>query len=101
MPQRGVIYTIAPSPLDSNIIWVGTDDGLIHVTHNGGKNWENVTPPSLTSWSKISLMDASHTNKKTAYAAVNRIRRDDLHPHIFRTRDGGKTWQEIVTLSMR
>ena len=96
MPQRGVIYTIAPSPLDSNIIWVGTDDGLIHVTHNGGKNWENVTPPSLTSWSKISLMDASHTNKKTAYAAVNRIRLDDLHPHIFRTRDGGKTWQEIV-----
>ena len=96
MPQRGVIYTIAPSPLDSNIIWVGTDDGLIHVTRNGGKNWENVTPPSLTSWSKISLMDASHTNKNTAYAAVNRIRLDDLHPHIFRTRDGGKTWQEIV-----
>ena len=96
MPQRGVIYTIALSPLDSNIIWAGTDDGLIHVTHNGGKNWENVTPPSLNSWSKISLMDASHSDKNTAYAAVNRIRLDDLHPHIFRTRDGGKTWQDIV-----
>jgi len=96
MPQRGVIYTIAPSPVDSNIIWAGTDDGLIHVTHDGGKKWENVTPPSLTSWSKISLMDASHTDKNTAYAAVNRIRLDDLHPHIFRTRDGGKTWKEIV-----
>jgi len=96
MPQRGVIYTIAPSPVDSNIIWVGTDDGLIHVTHDGGKKWENVTPPSLTSWSKISLMDASHTDKNTAYAAVNRIRLDDLHPHIYRTRDGGKTWKEIV-----
>ena len=96
MPQRGVIYTIALSPLDSNIIWVGTDDGLVHVTHDGGKKWENVTPPSVNSWSKISLMDASHTDKNTAYAAVNRIRLDDLRPHIFRTRDGGKTWKEIV-----
>ena len=96
MPRRGVIYTLAPSPLDSNIIWAGTDDGLIHVTHDGGKNWENVTPPSLISWSKISLMDASHTDKGTAYAAVNRIRLDDRHPHIFRTQDGGKTWKEIV-----
>jgi photosystem II stability/assembly factor-like uncharacterized protein len=96
MPRRGVIYTIALSPLDSNIIWAGTDDGLIHVTHDGGKNWENVTPPSLTSWSKISLMDASHTDKHTAYAAVNRIRLDDYHPHIYRTRDDGKTWKEIV-----
>ncbi len=96
MPRRGVIYTLAPSPLDSNIIWAGTDDGLIHVTHDGGKNWENVTPLSLNSWSKISLMDASHTDKGTAYAAVNRIRLDDQHPHIFRTQDGGKTWKEIV-----
>ncbi len=96
MPQRGVIYTIAPSPLDSNIIWIGTDDGLIQRTTDGGKTWNNVTPTSINSWSKISLMDASHTDKNTAYAAVNRIRLDDQHPHIFRTHDGGKTWKEIV-----
>jgi len=97
MPQRGVIYTIAPSPVDSNTIWTGTDDGLIWVTHNGGKNWRNVTPPGMTSWSKIALMDASHTDANTAYAAVNRIRLDDQHPHIYRTTDGGDTWQIIVT----
>jgi len=96
MPQRGVIYTIAPSPLDSNLIWAGTDDGLIQITHDGGKKWENVTPPAVNDWSKISLIDASHKYKNTAYAAVNRIRLDDMHPHIYRTRDGGKTWQEMV-----
>jgi photosystem II stability/assembly factor-like uncharacterized protein len=96
MPRRGVIYTIAPSPLDSNIIWVGTDDGLMHITTNGGKNWQNITPPLVNEWSKISLMEASHFDKNTAYAAVNRIRLDDQKPHILRTRDGGKTWTEIV-----
>ena len=96
MPRRGVIYTIAPSPLDVNLIWVGTDDGLIHVTRDGGKNWSNVTPPAITAWSKVSIMEASHFDPNTAYAAVNRIRCDDLRPHIYRTRDGGKTWQEIV-----
>jgi photosystem II stability/assembly factor-like uncharacterized protein len=96
MPQRGVVYTVAPSPLDANIIWAGTDDGLIHVTTDDGKNWKDVTPPGLTAWSKVSLMDASHSDKKCAYAAVNRIRLDDLHPHIYRTKDGGKTWTEIV-----
>jgi len=96
MPRRGVIYTIALSPIDSNVIWAGTDDGLIHTTHDGGKSWENVTPPALTSWSKVSMMDASHTDKHTAYAAVNRIRLDDLRPHVYRTKDEGKTWQEIV-----
>ncbi len=96
MPQRGVIYTIAPSPLDSNIIWIGTDDGLIQRTTDGGKTWKIVTPAGLNSWSKISQMDASHTDKNTAYAAVNRIRLDDQHPHIYRTPDGGKTWKEII-----
>jgi photosystem II stability/assembly factor-like uncharacterized protein len=96
MPRRGVIYTIAPSPNDSNTIWCGTDDGLIQVTRNGGKTWKNVTPPSITSWSKVSLMDASHFDVNTAYAAVNRIRIDDLKPHIYRTRDGGANWTEIV-----
>ncbi len=96
MPRRGVIYTVAPSYVDINTIWCGTDDGLIHVTHDGGKTWQNVTPPAITSWSKVSLMDASYTDKNTAYAAVNRIRCDDMHPHIYKTTDGGKSWTEIV-----
>lgn len=96
MARRGVIYTVAPSFQDLNTIWVGTDDGLIHVTRDGGKVWTNVTPKELTSWSKVSLMEASHFDNQSAYAAVNRFRLDDLRPHIFRTHDGGKTWQRIV-----
>ncbi len=94
--RRGVIYTIAPSPKDVNVIWAGTDDGLIHRTVNGRKTWTNVTPDGVTAWSKVSLMDASHFDTATAYAAVNRIRCDDLRPHIYRTQDGGKSWTEIV-----
>ncbi len=94
--RRGVVYTIAPSYVDSNTVWAGTDDGLIHVTRNGGRTWTNVTPPQIGPWWKVSLMDASHTDAGTAYAAVNTFRLDDLRPHIYRTRDGGKTWTEIV-----
>jgi photosystem II stability/assembly factor-like uncharacterized protein len=96
MPRRGVIYTVAPSYKDINTIWCGTDEGLIHVTRDGGKTWKNVTPPEITSWSKVSLMDASHTDANTVYAAVNRIRCDDMRPHIYKTNDGGKIWKEIV-----
>ena len=94
--QRGVIYAVAPSPLDKNRIWAGTDDGLIHLTTDGGKKWADVTPPAITPWQKISVMDAGHFDVNTAYAAVNTIRLDDLRPHIYRTNDGGKTWKEIV-----
>jgi photosystem II stability/assembly factor-like uncharacterized protein len=96
MPRRGVIYTVAPSYKDVETIWAGTDDGLIHVTRDGGKTWKDVTPMGLTAWSKVSLMDAGRFDAATAYAAINRIRLDDMRPHIYRTRDGGKTWQEIV-----
>jgi photosystem II stability/assembly factor-like uncharacterized protein len=96
MGRRGVIYTVAPSYQDVNVIWAGTDDGLIHVTQDGGKDWADVTPPEITSWSKISLIDAGRFDKATAYAAVNRIRLDDQRPHIYRTHDFGKTWTEIV-----
>jgi photosystem II stability/assembly factor-like uncharacterized protein len=94
--QRGVIYTVAPSPLDVNRIWAGTDDGLIHITTDAGKTWNDITPPQITPWQKISLIDASHFDANTAYAAVNTLRLDDMRPHIYRTRNGGKTWQEIV-----
>ena len=93
----GVVYTIAPSPVDSNTIWAGTDDGLIQVTRNNGRTWANVTPPGLVPWAKVSLMDASHGDANTAYAAVNTLRLDDMRPHIWRTRDGGKSWTETVT----
>lgn len=96
MPRRGVIYTVAPSPIDINTIWCGTDDGLIHITKDGGKTWSNITPPEITSWSKVSMLEASHANVNEAYAAVNRIRCDDMHPHIYRTTDAGETWKEIV-----
>jgi photosystem II stability/assembly factor-like uncharacterized protein len=95
--QRGVIYTIAPGYTDINRIWVGTDDGLIQTTVDGGKTWTNVTPPDLTPWSKVSMIDASHTDPLGAYAAVNTIRLDHLEPHVYRTRDGGKTWSQVTT----
>ncbi len=95
--QRGVVYTIAPSPRDENVIWAGTDDGLIHVTRDGGKTWSNVTPPALGPWFKVSLMDASHFDTGTAYAAINTLRLDDLRPHIFRTKDFGATWTHITS----
>ncbi|MBS1858796.1 MAG: glycoside hydrolase [Acidobacteria bacterium] len=94
--QRGVIYAVAPSPLDINRIWAGTDDGLIHTTADGGATWKDVTPSDIGPWMKISILDAGHFDPLTAYAAVNTIRLDDMRPHIFRTHDGGKTWKEIV-----
>jgi len=95
-PRRGVIYTVAPSPRDIDLLWAGTDDGLIHVTRDGGRSWRDVTPAGLTSWSKVSLMDASHFDTMTVYAAVNRFRCDDLRPYVYRTHDGGVTWDLIV-----
>jgi hypothetical protein len=94
--QRGVIYTVAPSPIAKNQIWAGTDDGLIHLTADGGKSWRDVTPSEIAAWWKVSLIDASHFDAQTAYAAVNTIRLDDLRPHIYRTTNDGQSWQEIV-----
>ena len=93
---RGVIYTVAPSYQDINRIWIGTDDGLIHVTADGGATWKDVTPPVVGPWAKVSVMDAGRFSPLTAYAAINTLRLDDLRPHILRTHDGGKTWTEIV-----
>ncbi len=95
--HRGVIYTLAPSPRDGDLIWAGTDDGLIHITRDGGAHWRDVTPPELTPWSKVSLIEASHVDPGTGYAAINRFRLDDLGPHVYRTRDSGGHWTEIVS----
>ncbi len=94
--RRGVVYTLAPSPLDVRRLWAGTDDGLIHLTTDGGSTWQNVTPAALAPWAKVSLLEASHFDPSAAYAAVNTFRLDDLRPHIYRTRDDGRTWTEIV-----
>ena len=96
MPRRGVVYSLAPSYKDVNTIWAGTDDGLIHITMDGGQHWKNITPTELTSWSKVSQIDASHFDNLTAYVAVNRIRCDDQAPYIYKTTDGGKSWKKIV-----
>jgi photosystem II stability/assembly factor-like uncharacterized protein len=96
MPRRGVIYTVAPSFKDVNTIWAGTDDGLIHITRDGGKRWQNITPSDLKSWAKVSLIAVSPFDNDTAYAAINTFRLDDLRPHIYRTHDGGKTWKHIT-----
>ena len=95
-PDRGVVNTIAPSPLNANEIWAGSDTGLIHVTRDGAKTWTNVTPPGVSEWSRISLIEPSHFAPGEAYAAVDRHRLDDQRPYIFRTRDYGKSWQSIT-----
>ena len=95
--QRGVIYTVAPSPLDLKRIWAGTDDGLVQMTADGGATWHDVTPPALTPFMKVSIIDAGHFDVQTAYAAINTLRLDDLQPHIVRTHDGGKTWAAITS----
>jgi len=94
--RRGVIYALAPSPKDGNLIWAGTDDGLIHVTRDRGRTWRDVTPKGLPPWSKVAGLEASRFDAGTCYAAVNALRLDDLRPHLLRTRDGGATWQEVV-----
>ena len=91
-----MVHTIAPSYVDINRIWAGTDDGLIHTTADGGLHWTDVTPPQVTPFAKVSIMDAGRFDALTAYAAVNTIRLDDMRPHIYRTHDGGKSWTEIT-----
>ncbi|PYP42566.1 MAG: hypothetical protein DMD42_11850, partial [Gemmatimonadetes bacterium] len=88
----GVVYAIAPSPRAAGLLWVGSDDGLIHRTPDGGRHWQNVTPQGLEPWSSIGLLEASPFDTAVAYAAVDRHRVDDFAPYIYRTRDGGAHW---------
>ena len=102
LDQTGVetyatVFALAPSPLDGNVIWAGSDDGLVHVTRDGGKSWQKITPPDLPEFTRISLIDASPHAVGTAYLAGNRYQRADRAPYVYKTTDFGKTWTKIVT----
>ena len=93
----GTIFTIAPSPLDVNLIWTGSDDGLAYVSRDAGKSWTNVTPAGLPKFARISLIDASPNDPGSAYLAAKNYQSDDRAPYIYRTKDYGKTWTKIVS----
>jgi hypothetical protein len=93
---RGVVYSLAPSPRSPNVVWAGTDDGLVHVTRDGGRSWHDVTPPALTPWSHVDTIEASRFDGATAYAAVDRHRLDDDRPYIYVTHDFGRSWRAAV-----
>ena len=95
--RRGAIYSVAASFKSVDTLWAGTDDGLVWITRDHGKNWKNITPPQLSAWSKITQISASHFDDNTAYVSVSRFRIDDMHPYIYRTHDDGATWQQITT----
>jgi photosystem II stability/assembly factor-like uncharacterized protein len=92
----GVVYSLGPSPLQATTLWAGTDDGLIHITRDDGKSWQDVTPPAMTPWSKVSSIDAGHFDVETAFVSVDRHRIADNKPYIYRTHDGGKSWKNVV-----
>jgi len=92
---RGVIYTIAPSPLEAAMVWVGTDDGLVHLTTDAGAAWHDVTPAALTVWSRVTMLEASPFDRDAAYASVDRHQLQDFAPYLYRTRDRGRSWQPI------
>ncbi|HEX4682465.1 MAG TPA: hypothetical protein VH277_07155, partial [Gemmatimonadaceae bacterium] len=93
----GSVTALSASPRSLDIIWTGTDDGVIQVTTDGGAHWSNVTPPGVKPWARVFNIEAGHFDNNTAYAAVNTMRLDDMNPHFFRTHDGGRTWTEINT----
>src|ERR1700736_11604 len=94
--QRGVIYALAPSFKTLNTLWAGTDDGQLWITRDGGKNWSDITPKEPTAWSKVTQISASHFDEQTAFVSVSRFRINDVHPYIYRTHDGGKSWKLIT-----
>jgi photosystem II stability/assembly factor-like uncharacterized protein len=94
--KRGVIYAVAPSPLRAPLLWIGTDDGLIQLTQDDGKTWQNMTPNAITVWSRVTMVEASHFDPNAAYASVDRHQLQDFEPYIYRTRDLGQSWQKIT-----
>ncbi len=101
LDQTGVetyatVFTLAPSARDRNVIWAGSDDGVVHVTRDGGQRWQKVTPPDLPEFTRISLIEASPHDPATAYLAGNRYQRSDRAPYVYKTSDYGTTWTRIV-----
>ena len=90
------IFSIAPSTIEKNLIWVGSDDGLVHITRDGGKNWANVTPKQMPEWGRVDLIEASPHDPATAYMAVERHMLDDYHPYLFKTSNYGKSWSPLT-----
>ncbi|HEX9165735.1 MAG TPA: glycosyl hydrolase, partial [Gemmatimonadales bacterium] len=93
----GTIFTVAESPLEKGVIWTGSDDGLVHITRDGGATWTNVTPKGIPEWMRMSIIEASHHAKGTAYLAGNRYQLNDFAPYLFKTKDYGQTWTPITT----
>ncbi|HSK72099.1 MAG TPA: hypothetical protein VK892_10420, partial [Pyrinomonadaceae bacterium] len=91
------IFTVAESPIQQGVIWTGSDDGLVYVTRDGGKNWENVTPKNMPEWIQINSIEASPIDAGTAYFAATMYKWDDYKPYIYKTTDYGKTWKKIVS----
>jgi photosystem II stability/assembly factor-like uncharacterized protein len=94
--DKGAVYSIAPSPLRAGLIWAGTDNGLVHLTLDEGKSWQDVTPRGLAEWSMVSVVEASRWEAGAAYVAIDRHQMDDLRPYALRTHDFGRTWTPIV-----
>ncbi len=92
----GTIFAIAESPVEKGVIWVGSDDGLVHLTRDAGQNWSDVTPRDLPEWGTVSIIEPSSADAGTAYVAVDRHRLDDYQPYIFATTNSGKSWSRIA-----
>ena len=93
----GTVFALAESPLRPGLLWAGSDDGLVHLSRDGGGSWESVTPPELPEWALISHIEPSWHDPAVAYLAATRYKRDDFQPYLFKTEDSGKTWRKIVT----
>jgi photosystem II stability/assembly factor-like uncharacterized protein len=90
------VFALAESPVEKGLLWVGSDDGLLHISRNGGGSWQNITPPSMPEWGLVSMIDPSPHSAAAAYVAVERHKLDDFKPYVFKTADYGKTWTQIA-----
>jgi photosystem II stability/assembly factor-like uncharacterized protein len=90
------IFSVVESPVQKDLIWAGTDDGLAQLTRDGGQHWENVTPKAMPDWGTVSMIEASTREAGTAYLAVERHKSDDFAPYVFKTTDFGKTWTKLI-----